>query len=57
MATHVMALLEWVMLLQFAHINKNKYRKFTLDAPGVKVLNHNITPGVNAENGGGVEFN
>ena len=29
------------------------YRKFTLDAPGVKVLNHDITPGTNPKNGGG----
>ena len=29
------------------------YRKFTLDAPGVKVLNHDITPGANPKNGGG----
>ena len=32
---------------------KTSYRKFTLDAPGVKVLNQDITPGANAENGGG----
>ena len=29
------------------------YRKFTLDAPGVKGLNHDITPGANAKNGEG----
>ena len=30
-----------------------EYRKFTLDAPGVKVLNPDITLGANAENGVG----
>ena len=42
------------MFLFIRYTMPNTYRKFTLDAPGVKVLNHDITPGANPKYGGGV---
>ena len=37
----------------FGFHNQNPYRKFTLDAPGIKVLNRVINPGANPKNGWG----